>query len=141
LHSTSHPHFTIACNIHGTNSGICTNKYHPSTHATNGNELDLDAIQQAKMQWMVDMPYCGRWIASCYFSCVPSRPRKEWAHPDAYFQLGRLKTYCGGNGTMTDANGPRRWWETQFKVESKRTEKKSLSLLPKQGLSRDICAK
>ncbi|KAL3801115.1 hypothetical protein HJC23_002408 [Cyclotella cryptica] len=131
--STTSPHFTTACNIHGTNSGICTNKYHPSTYATNGDELDLNAIQQAKAQWMADMPYCGRWIASYYFPCVPSSPTNEWAHPDANFEFGRLTT-GGGDGTMTDASSVKtkdKWVEEtvtntiQSRIEAERAKGKS----------------
>jgi hypothetical protein len=95
------PYFTMACNIHGTNSGICTNNYHPSTYAPNGDELNLDAIQKAKTQWMADMPYCGRWIASYYSPCVPSQPTSKWSARDANFEFGRLMR-GNSDGTMTD---------------------------------------
>lgn len=80
----------IACNIHGTNSGICTNKYLPSTYAIDGDSLNLEAIQKAKSEWQKDMPYCGRWIASYYSPCVPSKPNKEWESSDINFEFGRL---------------------------------------------------
>ena len=82
----------LACNIHGTNSGICTSKYHPSSYAIDGDELNLEAIQRAKEQWQADMPYCGRWIASYYNPCVPARPTKEFQAPDINFEFGRLMT-------------------------------------------------
>ena len=78
----------VACKVHGTDSGVCTTKYHPSSYSA--DELDLDAVQQAKVQWQADMPYCGRWIASYYSPCVPSRPTKEWESSDVNFQFGRL---------------------------------------------------
>lgn len=80
----------LTCDIHGTNSGICTNEYHPSSYAIDGDELDVQAIQQAKIKWQSDMPYCGKYIANYYSPCVPSRPSTEWASPDANFQFGRL---------------------------------------------------
>lgn len=83
-------HWVLACNIHGTNSGICTNEYRPSSYAIDGNALNVEAIQQAKAKWQSDMPYCGRYIANYYSPCVPSRPSDEWASPDANFQFGRL---------------------------------------------------
>ena len=78
----------FSCNIHGTNSGICTNKYLPSTYG--GDSLNLEAIQKAKAEWQKDMPYCGKWIASYYSPCVPSKPNQEWISPDANFEFGRL---------------------------------------------------
>lgn len=37
-----------------------------------------------------DLPYCGRWIASYYSPCVPSKPTEEWTAAGANFPDGRL---------------------------------------------------
>ncbi|KAL7473363.1 hypothetical protein ACHAXS_013812 [Conticribra weissflogii] len=85
--------FGTACKIHGTDSGVCTNKYLPSTYSLDKNdEKDLNAIQKAKDIWNAEIPFCGRWIASYYSPCVPSRPTSEWMAVDANFPFGRLSS-------------------------------------------------
>ena len=60
-----------------------TKKYLPSSS-------ELAAIEESKALWTTDMPFCGRWIASYYKPCVPSRPTEAWAAADGNFPAGRL---------------------------------------------------
>lgn len=71
------------CTIHNSDSGICTNKYLPTS-------TEINDIENAKTRWLADMPYCGRWIASYYAPCVPSKPTPAWLAADANFPDGRL---------------------------------------------------
>ena len=74
---------TFGCRIHNSNSGVCTKKYLPTS-------TELDAIEEAKTRWQADLPYCGRFVASYYSPCVPSKPTDAWIAPDANFPNGRL---------------------------------------------------
>jgi hypothetical protein len=85
---------SFGCIIHKTDSGICTNKYLPSSN-------QLDAIARAKALWMADMPYYGRWIANYYSPCEPARPAAAWTAPDANFPDGRL----GGSSSSSSDDG------------------------------------
>ena len=76
---------TFGCQIHNSNSGVCTKKYLPTSP-------ELDAIEEAKTRWQADLPYCGRFVSSYYSPCVPSKPTDAWIAPDANFPNGRLAT-------------------------------------------------
>ncbi len=82
--------FTLGCVIHGTDSGVCTREYLPASS-------ELSAIEEAKTKWMADMPFCGRFVASYYSPCVPSKPTKEWTTADANFPHGRIATSSSSN--------------------------------------------
>lgn len=69
-----------SCKIHGTESGVCTYRYLPSTY----NGSDLEKLKIANQNWANNtdgpckdgeadhcMPFCGRYIASYYPPCVP----------------------------------------------------------------------
>ena len=76
---------SFGCAIHGTDSGVCTKKYLPTSS-------ELSSLEEAKSRWMADMPFCGRFISSYYSPCVPSKPTIEWTAADANFLSGRLST-------------------------------------------------
>ena len=81
-----------SCKIHGTESGVCSYRYLPSTYQ-NGIRSDLEAITIANQNWANEtdgackngegahcMPFCGRYIASYYPPCVPkaTRDKDRW---------------------------------------------------------------
>ena len=84
---------TFGCRIHNSDSGVCTKKYLPTSP-------ELDAIEEAKTRWQADLPYCGRFVASYYSPCVPSKPTDAWIAPDANFPNGRLA--ASGDSTTAD---------------------------------------
>ena len=70
----------LACQLHGSDSGICTDRYLPATFGGG-----LEDIEDAAKQWQNGtdgpckegqadhcMPFCGRWIASYYRPCIPA---------------------------------------------------------------------
>ena len=77
------------CKIHGTESGVCSYRYLPSTYQ-DGFRSDLEAIKIANQNWANKtdgpckngeathcMPFCGRYIASYYAPCVPKAIREK----------------------------------------------------------------
>mmetsp|Transcript_11296 Transcript_11296/g.20728 ORF Transcript_11296/g.20728 Transcript_11296/m.20728 type:complete len:259 (+) Transcript_11296:128-904(+) len=74
---------SFGCIIQNSDSGVCTRKYLPQTS-------DLDAIEEARVRWMADIPFCGKWISSYFAPCVPSLPTKAWTAADPNFPDGRL---------------------------------------------------
>jgi len=101
LSSTSH--YSQSCKIHGTESGICTNMYLPSTYK-NDDRSDLEAITMANINWANNtdgpcrdgdgdhcMPFCGRYIANYYPPCVPNS--KVALERDQNFPNGRFQQH------------------------------------------------
>ena len=83
---------TYSCKIHGTESGVCSYRYLPSTYQ-DGIRSDLEAIEMSNKNWANKtdgpckngeadhcMPFCGRYIASYYPPCVPkaTRDKDRW---------------------------------------------------------------
>ena len=89
---------TFGCQIHNSDSGVCTKKYLPTS-------TELDAIEEAKTRWQADLPYCGRFVASYYSPCVPSKPTDAWIAPDANFPNGRLAASGQKNVVIGDVSG------------------------------------
>mmetsp|Transcript_7811 Transcript_7811/g.14717 ORF Transcript_7811/g.14717 Transcript_7811/m.14717 type:complete len:201 (+) Transcript_7811:1570-2172(+) len=93
---------TFACDIHGTDSGVCSFRYMPSTYINDTvNEKKARAI--AKSQWANDtegpclhgegdhcMPFCGKYIAAYYPVCVP---KTQSLDGDYNFPNGRFKDH------------------------------------------------
>lgn len=78
-----------SCKIQGTDSGVCTYRYLPSTYQ-DGSQNALEAITKANRNWAnatdgpcnngeADhcMPFCGKYIANYYPPCVPKDTRKK----------------------------------------------------------------
>ncbi len=79
----------LSCKIQGTESGVCTYRYLPSTYL-DGIRSELEAIQLANQNWANDtqgpckhgegdhcMPFCGKYIANYYPPCVPENTRAK----------------------------------------------------------------
>jgi len=69
-----------SCNIHGTDSGICTNEYLPETYGEG-----LAGMERSSKRWQHGtdgpckygdadhcMPFCGKYIANYYPPCIPA---------------------------------------------------------------------
>ncbi len=89
------------CKIQGTESGVCTYRYLPSTYQ-DGIRSNLEAIGMASQNWangtdgpcrdgQADhcMPFCGRYIANYYPPCVPNNGvalERDQNFPNGRFQ-------------------------------------------------------
>lgn len=89
-----------ACHIHGTDSGVCSFRYLPSTYM-NETVNEKKAREIAKSQWANGtdgscmqgegdhcMPFCGKYIAAYYPVCVPKTQAFDGDHN---FPRGRFK--------------------------------------------------
>ena len=76
-----------ACKIQNVDSGVCTYKY-----LVDGS-LDIEQIEQAKLRWEEDMPFCGKYVNS-YAPCVPQASAASlpgWLTSDANVDLKALR--------------------------------------------------
>lgn len=99
----------LSCKIQGTDSGVCTDEYLPSTY---GDDRTL-SVQVAQKRWMNGtdgpcrngegdhcMPFCGKWIANYYAPCVP-----------APMSFAQSKGYPGGRHKKFSVREKDRWVE------------------------------
>lgn len=90
----------LACHIHGTDSGLCSFRYMPSTYL-NETVNEKKAREIARSQWANGtegpcmngegdhcMPFCGKYIAAYYPVCVP---KSQAINGDHNFPNGRFK--------------------------------------------------
>lgn len=82
------------CQIHGTESGVCTRRYLPLSSA-------LEDIERSRSLWERDVPFCGRFVASYFRPCVPSGPAASWSAADKNFPEGRAVA-AGDDGGVED---------------------------------------
>lgn len=90
-------HSSFSCKIHGTESGVCTYRYLPSTYQ-DGVRNELERIEIANTHWANGtkgpcengeadhcMPFCGKYIANYYPPCVPkeTRAKDRWIEEQA----------------------------------------------------------
>jgi len=95
-------HAVKGCEIHGTDSGVCTYRYLPETYI-NATTKEKKARQIALTNWANDtdgpckngegdhcMPFCGRYIAAYYPVCTPTPNALE---RDQNFPNGRFQDH------------------------------------------------
>ncbi len=124
-----------ACQIQGSDTGICTRQYLPETYGTG-----LDGLRIAKRQWSNEtvegpcsdeknmashcMPFCGRYIANYYPPCIPFATYLE---PDQNFPRGR-------HGSFTVLTKDKWVEETALKYISERIQKETNETAKKLGV-------